>query len=354
MNKVLIVASNTRSYLDLKNVVLEFEKRNHPYFFLYTLDSKETFYDSNIDKGQSCTLQSIRLTLPFKPDILMVARESWEPETTIIRECKQLGCIITCIENTSWLVGTIKSRLEMLSRKRYPTNCIDIFFENSEWSLETKKMCGWYDFKSVIVGNPKYDDFNIISSGDEGILVFGTHEKESQSRIYNLLDELTSKTDTIYYKPHPEEHINHQFNPKINIISTQEEIPSIAAKTEIHLSNISISTYWSVLLNKKFISIDEYIGRNSDLDLEFFKGKEYNFWAPIINCNSWEEFIDKVGLDRISLLRSRYEDLKSKCIQYNSTLDINKISKYKLNSDIFDQFGDNKASKRIVNYIERL
>jgi len=356
MNKVLLVASNTRSYLDLKNIVLEFKIRNHPYFFLYTLDSGETFYDSNIKDEHRCTLQSVRLTLPFKPDVLIVARESWEPETSIIRECKQLGCIVSCVENTSWLVGTIKSRLEMISRKRYPTNCIDIFFENSEWSLKTKTMCGWYDFKSVIVGNPKYDSFNPTKypTGNDGVLVFGTHEKESQSKVYDLLEELTSKTNLIYYKPHPEERVTHQLSPKINIISTQEEIPPIVAKTEIHLANISVSSYWSVLLNKKFISIDEYIGRNLDLDLEFFKGKEYDFWAPIIGCNSWEEFVNKVGLDRISLLHSQYEELKSKCIQYNNTLDLNKINKHTLDSNLFDQFGDSKASERIVNYIEQL
>ena len=35
MNKYFIFASDERSYLDLKNVVLELKNRNLPYFFLY-------------------------------------------------------------------------------------------------------------------------------------------------------------------------------------------------------------------------------------------------------------------------------------------------------------------------------
>ena len=43
MKKYLIVASNERSYLDLKNVVIELKERNIPYFFFYN-NSTERFF----------------------------------------------------------------------------------------------------------------------------------------------------------------------------------------------------------------------------------------------------------------------------------------------------------------------
>ena len=42
-----------------------------------------------------------------------------------------------------------------------------MFFEHSSWSLETKKVCGWYDFKSKIVGNPKYDNIDSKYSNNQ-------------------------------------------------------------------------------------------------------------------------------------------------------------------------------------------
>ena len=60
MNKYLIVASDERSYLDLKNVVLELKNQNLPYFFLYNDNSTKLYpnlalnnfkYDTNIESS---------------------------------------------------------------------------------------------------------------------------------------------------------------------------------------------------------------------------------------------------------------------------------------------------------------
>ncbi len=362
--KVLIVATDMRSFLDLKNVVIELGNQQIDYFFLYSQHPTRQFpshnlnafsYDTNV-KMETAAYDSktLGISLPFVPDLLLITNENWEPEKHILWEFKQVGSIIACVENTTWLVGTIKSRLEMLSRMSFPTNCIDIFFENSNWSLETKKLCGWYNFKSVVVGNPKYDNLQIQSTANDGILIFGTMEKESKIRIHDILRRLNKLDQKIYYRPHPGESIdNFEYN-NIELITDSLKVSQIAANTKVHLSNISISAYYSTIYNKQYISIDEFIGRNDDLELDFFKGSEYDFWAPIIKVNSWNDFVLKIGTDRIDILQQRYADLKQRVVQYHNDLDIDNIKHNVLDSKLFDEYSDSNASMRIVNYIKNI
>lgn len=364
MNNYFIFASDKRAYLDTINVVKELKKRNLNYFYLFSEESSTQYphqnlnnfsYDTNVDLNKNPTFyNSININLPFKPDIIILTCESWQPQQSIIDEFKQKGSIITCIENAVWVVGTIKSRLEMISRFKYPTNCIDIFFENSHWSLDTKKICGWYDFKSVIVGNPKYDHINQTSINEDSILVFGTMEKEAKSKVYKILDNLKQTNNKIYYRPHPGE-ISNNPNLKIDnveIIFDEFEIPEIASKCNYHLGNIGASTYYSVLFNKTFISIDQNI-RLNDLNINFFKGNEFDFWSPIIDVNSWDEFVNKVGIERIKILKSRLELLKKDIILYDEKLEF--LSKNKpVNHKLFDDYNDKNASKRIINYLEKI
>jgi hypothetical protein len=359
--KVLVVATDMRSFLDLKNVVVELDRQNVEYFFLYSKMPTRHFpannldkysYDTNVKLSSVYTSKVLGITLPFVPDMLLITNENWEPEKHILWEFKQLGTIIACVENTTWLVGTIKSRLEMLSRMSFPTNCIDIFFENSTWSLETKKACGWYGFKSVVVGNPKYDDIRIETQSNNGILLFGTMEKEARINVQRILQRLNEYDEKTYYRPHPGETINHFPYRNIELVLDPTAVPQIAANTRIHLANISISAYYASLYSKQFISIDEYIQRNDDLNIDFFKTTEYEFWAPIIGVNSWQQFVDKIGLARVQTLQQRYNLLKSTVVHYSDDLDLTQVTPSVLDSKYFDEFSDNLASKRIVNYIK--
>ena len=99
MNKYLIFSSDERSYLDLKNVVLELKKRNLPYFFLYSNSNNRIFpkqnldnfsYDTNITPSDNTyPSQTLGFELPFKPDVLLITNENWEPEKTILWDFKQ-------------------------------------------------------------------------------------------------------------------------------------------------------------------------------------------------------------------------------------------------------------------------
>ena len=173
MNKYLIVASDERSYLDLKNVVLELKNRNLPYFFLYNNSNIKLYphisldnfkYDTNIEfTDKKYPSKTLGFDLPFKPNVLLITCENWEPEKNIVWEFKQLGCFIGCIENASWIHNQIKTKLELASRKTFPSNCIDVFFDHSKWCLETKTQAGWWNQKSIVTGNPRYDNMSFTT-----------------------------------------------------------------------------------------------------------------------------------------------------------------------------------------------
>ncbi len=375
MSNYFIFASDKRAYLDTINVVTELSRRNLNYFYLYSedintqhpLQSMDKFsYDTNLDllhtHTQGYHFKSINCTLPFVPDFVILTRESWQPQQHIISEFKQHGSVISCIENSNWIIGTIKSRLEMLSRFKFPTNCIDVFFESSNWSLETKKMCGWYNFKSEVVGNPKYDDVHedsILTSGldtSNGILVFGTMEKESKLKVYDILKKLKETNLKIYYRPHPGELLanpNLKFD-NIEIVYDESDVPSVASKTDYHIGNIGASAYFSFLFDKTFIALDESNGRLDDLDINFFKGSEYDFWAPLINVDSWDKFVNKIGIDRIEKLKNRYEELKKDILFYDDEFKFLERKNSPISGKFFDDYNDKKTSTRIVDYLENL
>ncbi len=215
MKNYLLFAPDDRAYLDLVNIVLELKKRNLPFFFLYSRSpmtqhprqSLEQYqYDTNIEDLKP-HIQSASLgncSLPFIPDILFITREDWEPDTTVIKEFKQTGTIICCVENSAWPYNNIKTRLEIKSRLKYPTNMIDVFFEQSQWSLDTKIQAGWVNNKSHIVGIPKYDilptldpdiiykKYPEINNGKPKIIVYGSMEKNLH---YGIVDKLENKTN---------------------------------------------------------------------------------------------------------------------------------------------------------------
>lgn len=364
MKNYFIFASDKRAYLDTINVVKELKKRNINYFYLFSQDPVTQFpthnldnfsYDTNVEFTNNIFYNSININLPFKPDVVLLTRESWQPQSSIIHEFKQHGSIISCIENAVWIIGTIKSRLEMISRFKYPGNCIDIFFENSQWSLDTKKICGWYDFKSVIVGNPKYDHIKISKHNEDSILVFGTMEKQARYRVYDIIQNLIKHNKQVYFRPHPGEIEQNNIPefPGVEIIKNESFVMPTASRCNYHLGNLGASAYYSILFNKSFICLDEDI-RINDLDINFFKGNEYDFWAPIIDVTNWEDFVKKIDLDRIEKLKERLNEIKNNIVLYDDKLNFLNNSTSSIDSKFFDSFNDQKASIRIVDFLENL
>jgi hypothetical protein len=369
MKKYLIVASNERSYLDLKNVVLELKERNIPYFFLYSNSSERLFpnvnldqfnYDTNIESNVQHPSQTLGFNLPFKPNVLLITNENWEPEKSILLEFKQWGCFIGCIENTSWIYGGIKSKLELASRKTFPTNCIDVFFDHSNWGKETKVLSNWFPAKSVVTGNPRNDNFNLNTSEEKIIIVYGSMEKEHHTHLLNIYKKLAKLSDwEVYFKPHPSEikDFPNDFN-NINLLKTYDDYFTILPKSSHNIGIFSSVMYFPLILNKNVIYVDSKTsGIEAELNIESYKGHEYNFWSRILGFKTFEEFKTFIGEDFINDIKKRNQDLEK---HINNNLAFYKdgftFMKNKSNNSqvlkYFDEFNDNKASKRIIDYIE--
>lgn len=370
MNKYLIIASDERSYLDLKNVVLELKNRNLPYFFLYNdlptklspQSSLEHFkYDTNINPSDNTyPSQTLGFELPFKPTVLLITCENWEPEKSILLEFKQWGCFIGCVENSTWNFNNIKTKLELASRKSFPSNCIDVFFDHSKWSLETKKEAGWWNQKSIITGNPKFDDFKLNSTNENFIIVYGSMEREHHFKLLEIYKNIKEKLPQfkIYYKPHPSEEKDFNDLESINTVKNQKEYLKILSKSSYNIGIFGSIMYYPLLLEKNIVIVDSTLsGINDELDIEAFKGYEFNFWQRILNFKDFSEFKDFISDKYILNTKKRNEqfesNLKNNLIFYDTFCTFtdrksnnSKVLKY------FDKFNDKKASKRIINYIE--
>jgi len=389
--KILIFASSERSTLELINVVKEIKKRNHDFFFLYSNHIDTQFptysinnftYDTNIeDFINSYTSKTLGdITLPFIPDVLLVSRENWEPERSIFIEFKQLGTIICCIENSSWLYSEIDSKLELCSRKNFPTNLIDVFFDHSDWTFETKKTANWVTYKTKIVGVPKYDSIINIKPYDKNkpiIIIYGSMNKFLHQNILlktkHIIKNFSNQYE-IFYKPHPVEFIDfkddfdNDFNnlkniAYIKVIKDENSFQSIVKSSDINIGILSSIMYYPLILDKKVVLFDlKESGLENTYDIEKYQGERYKFWAPIVKVNTFDEFKTLIGkkfLDETLkrkniLMEDIYNNLDTydeNCIfiENNKNIENNKkVLKY------FDNFNDFKSSERIVNEIENL
>jgi len=371
MKKYLIVASNERSYLDLKNIVLELKKRNLPYLFLYSTSSERLFpataldqfnYDTNIESEKQYPSKTLGFNLPFKPDVLLITNENWEPEKGILWEFKQWGTFIGCVENSSWMHNNIKCKLEIASRKSFPTNCIDIFFEHSKWGLESKVISGWWKQKSIVVGNPKFDDFTYTKQKLENIsIVYGSMEIEHHNKILDIYKQISNNSPNweIYYKPHPTELIDFKDDfENVNLITNNNDFLDIVSRSKHNIGIFSSIMYYPLLMGKNVISLEHSsVGIDEELNIETFKGYKFNFWKRILGFETFEEFSNFIGEDFIKNIKIRNEkltkDISLNLATYNEDCILMEPSSNNKNViSYFDEFNDNNASKRIINYIE--
>jgi hypothetical protein len=378
--KILIYASDNRGYIEVKNVVNELSQRECDYMFVYPTDG-QFGYESNIDYFTYPNFESnsVGFLLPFKPDIVLITRESWFPETNIVMEFKQAGAIVCNLENSSWLYNNVKTRLEILSRMKFPTNMIDVFFDHSNWTYESKLEAGWVKGKSIVTGIPKFDILKNITTEDIKqkydltkpiIVLYGSMEDNIRPNIINISKELEDKygsTHHLFYKPHPKEFTDfpNDFSesnlipsPKFRVIRDENEMYSFSQLGDIHIGIITSVMYYPLYFNKSiyYINSDDS-GVMVDMDLENFKGHEYNFWAPLMNVNSWDEFVDKIGEYRIENFKNRYNlfmnKFKNTLKPYKEIVDLNQKFEYDNNIllELYDEFNDGNASERIANYL---
>ena len=124
--------------------------------------------------------------------------------------------------------------------------------------------------------------------------------------------------------------------------------------------------YFPLALNKNIIYVDaKTSGMQDELNIENYRGHEFEFWNRVFKneifgsggFKDFEEFHNFIGDDFLEDMKKRNasveEHIKNNLVLYKE--DCIFMEEKSNNLDVlkyFDQFNDNKASKRIINYIE--
>lgn len=398
---IVIFASDSKGTASVINVVRELKNTDHNYFFLYSQETQLQYptinldkfnYDSNIteDNWNGIFSESLNIPLPFKPDILLIQRDCWHPEQSIIYEFKnKWNCKIAMVEVNTHLNNNPETILEMFSRTKYPQNQIDLYFEQSEFTKQERGKSGFDISKSIVTGNPKFDNLLEIETEycyekyqinkNKIQILFYSLINVSRNEMFECLENLINKIDhskyEIFFKPYPGEPYNekfkHQFFPflynKVKVIYDDKDIYSLSKICDIHIGAISSIIHFPLLLNKKIININNfclYLDSSYLLDTylkETSIGVEdsANFWIQVHNLPNYKAFLKLVNPERVLSYKNDIEyflSIVNKCtIDYD--LDLNYLNKEMPNTDellkLFDEYNDFQASKRIIKELEK-
>ena len=413
--KIIIFASDKKYFNYLSNIRKELIKNNHTVFFLYTESNTTRYpthninefnYDCNVDVDfrKGIISNSLGINIPFIPDYLILARERWQPEQNIIKEFKEtFNSKVALLEiNTAMLRG-YEVILEYHSRNQYPQNMIDLYFDHSDFSLQSR-----VDFtfknsdKSIIVGNPKYDNIINYKPTKESLaylnqkyninplkkyILWYSTQTVGRDNCLNALKDFSEKYSSeynIFYKPFPNEPYEPRYSshftrienkiemtiPNIKLIDEDTDLFYLSHMCDLHVGTISSVMYFSLILNKKVVNlnnltnneikatkIDTLFENNEDI-ASGETGRACDFWVRVMNLKSTDELIELIGVDRLEKFKEDNKEIRQ--IISRNTIDWDNNFNF-LNSEppnntellkLFDNFNDFKASKRIVKHLE--
>jgi hypothetical protein len=178
-------------------------------------------------------------------------------------------------------------------------------------------------------------------------------EIEHHSKILNIYNNLLKKYPKwgIFYKPHPNEFVDFKddLNKISNLIKSNDEFFPIVKKSKHNIGIFQAVMYIPLMLNKNIVAFKHSsIGINNELDLENFKegSHELSFWKRILpqhftNFKEFKEFISMGFIDKTKIRNNKLEKKIMGTKSNNKTL-----------LTYYDDFNDNNASRRIINYIE--
>ena len=397
---VVIYAGDNKYYKTLLPIALELRKRGIQFLFMFSEETqlkfphqKEYFFvDGDYDGSKSVGVsETLGINLPFHPDALIIARERWQPEQSIIREFKEkFNSKVFCVEINSHILNSIETRLEMFSRMQYPQNLVDYFFEHSSCAKERRIECmdETYRDKCIVVGNPRFSDINRITNdvsrkyniddSKKKIMFWGvinTARNETLNAL-SLLREKTKNTHQIFYKPYPgepyEAKFKHQFNPFIvdgvQVIYDENDAFDISNACEMHICQTSSVFNFAFFFNKTIVNLDSINGIHEKMnDISVYLNESNNgvedsakFWMNIWNLKTHEEFKQLIGMERIQKFIKTNdhiaEVIKNNTIPFDMDFNFLKTDT-KPGSDLiklFDDFlFDGKAPERIVDFMEQ-
>tara|TARA_R110000744_G_scaffold84864_2_gene166083 strand:- start:1572 stop:2786 length:1215 start_codon:yes stop_codon:yes gene_type:complete len=338
---IVIYAGDRKYHSVLEPIAKELKKTDNNFLYYYTNQTQLQFpthspaenyqYDGQLKDEENIHISTtLGLQIPFKPDILILARERWAPEQFIIEEFKtKWDCKVCCVEVSSHLSNNIENRLEMLSRKNPPQNQVDYFFEHSEWAKKRRIDCLDEDFgkKSIVVGNTRtfninydkeiiYNKYN-IDPNKKQILFWGVINTTRHIALdaLKILSEKTQNTHQIFYKCYPGEPHNEvfkeQFNPfcipGVTVIYDENDIYPLAEICDTHIAAASSVFNFAFANNKKIVNIDSICNASDKMnDINCYinetkRGVEDSakFWMRVWKLNTIEEFKKLIDLKRI-------------------------------------------------------
>lgn len=326
---------------------------------------------SNVEDAKVLKSESLGVFLPFKPDWLLIARERWEPEESIIHEFKtKFNCKVGLVEPNSWVLGNIESKLETQSRNRFK-NLIDVFFTHSSHSKKVQEALG-FEGNMVVVGNPKYD--HNLNQSEDSIQPIKEYYKVDDKKEKVLLFSLVNSNRTeinryfkeyieyfhekqFFYKPYPGEPFDSKFQndyyPEFFLknctpILEESHVWPMFNICDTHIGCMSSIVHSTLLLGKqyldlsKFLEIDKKYLDTSVVLQEDGVGLEnnVNMWLRVFGLNSKEELESMLNGQVVESIK------KVNDIVFDS-LDTPKNLLY-----LFDDFNDGLSSQRIINYIK--
>lgn len=396
---IVIYAGDNKYYKTLLPIASEIKKSGHNFLFLYSEETqlkfpqqKEYFsYDGRfLENGESVVSESLGLEIPFNPDVLILARERWQPEQSIIHEFKtKFNCKVYCVEVSSHLLNNIENRLEMLSRINYPQNMVDYFFEHSQFAKERRADCldEKYLSKSIVVGNPRFSKVKLnresvyqkynIDKNKKQILFWGVINTTRNTALTALktLVEKTKDTHQIFYKCYPGEPYNPKFSTQFNpflidgvqVVYDEDDIFDIANICDTHIGQTSSVFNFGFFFNKKIVNLDSVCNASilmNDIDIyisETGNGVEDSarFWMNIWNLKNTEEFKTLIDMERLNKFRETNDVLMKYVNSHTLPFDweCEFLLKDKLDYgnlvNFFDEYNfDGNTPSRILEFIE--
>ena len=211
-------------------------------------------------------------------------------------------------------------------------------------------------------------DFELDSTTEDIIIVYGSMEIEHHNKILNIYNTLTKKYPgwKIFYKPHPNEFVDFKddLNKINNLIKSNDEFLPIVKKSKHNIGIFQAVMYTPLILNKNIVTFKHSsIGIDSELDFENFKegSHELSFWKNILsqhftNFQEFKEFISINFINKTKIRNSKLEQkIEENLVFYDEEHTFMNIkSNNKKIITYYDDFNDSNASKRIINYIENI
>lgn len=381
---IVIFASDTKSLSSLNNVASIATDKGHNIVLMYATttqlqypwihkDSFETVTNVTTPT-ESVQIQSMGITLPFKPDWLIVNRERWAPELQIIQEFKQLGAKVGVVEANAAMLNNAESFMETHSKNKF-SNIVDVFFTHSSFIATQQKLQGFAG-NMYVTGNPKYDT-NLKRVGDASVLarynIDPTKKKvllfslvnNSRAELYNMFREYINQHPDYQYfiKPYPGEPWEEKFQsdywpefciPNVTPILNETDIWDMFAATDIHIGAFSSIFHASMLLDKEIIDVSAEIGMR--------KRYESNIDSIIDGTGSGIEsqthmWMQVMGVSNKENLRQILSTQIPIIIQNNdyvwNIVDNSLYSNKEELLKLFDDWNDGNASSRIIDYLEK-